>query len=114
KALEALLRAGKVRWDDFAERYQIVRLGQLPKASFEEAKAWRTGKVEEKAKKGRWFPACSAAALVAPGAAFCRSSFVWERLTCSTKRRLLPSQPALVSFKPPFAEQACPAARPLI
>jgi hypothetical protein len=36
KALEALLRASKVRWEDFAERYQIGRLGhrrQVPRAS---------------------------------------------------------------------------------
>jgi hypothetical protein len=51
KALEALLRAGKVRWEDFAERYQIGRLGQLAKGSYEEAKGWLTGKLEAQAKK---------------------------------------------------------------
>jgi hypothetical protein len=51
KALEALFRASKARWEDFAESFQIVRLGQLPKASFEEAKAWLTGKLDDKAKR---------------------------------------------------------------
>jgi hypothetical protein len=50
KALEALFWASKGMLEDFAERHQIVRLGQLPKASFEEAKAWLTGKLEQKAK----------------------------------------------------------------
>jgi hypothetical protein len=51
KGLEALVRAGKVKWEDFAEHFQIVRLGQLPKASFEEAKGWLTGRLEAGAKK---------------------------------------------------------------
>jgi hypothetical protein len=51
KALEALVRAGKVKWEDFAERFQIVRLGQLPKAGFEEAKAWLAGRMEAGARK---------------------------------------------------------------
>jgi hypothetical protein len=32
-----------VRWEDFAERYQIGRLGQLGKGSFDEAKTWLIG-----------------------------------------------------------------------
>jgi hypothetical protein len=51
KALEALFRASKARWEEFAESFQIVRLGQLPKASFEEAKAWLTGKLDDKVKR---------------------------------------------------------------
>jgi hypothetical protein len=51
KTLEALLRAGKVRGEDFGERYQIGRLGQLAKGNFDDAKAWLTGKLEAPAKK---------------------------------------------------------------
>jgi hypothetical protein len=51
RILEGLVRAGKVKWEDFAERYQIVRLGQLPKTSFEDAKSWLTGRLEAGARK---------------------------------------------------------------
>jgi hypothetical protein len=44
-------RTRKVKWEDFAGRFQIVRLGQLPKASFEEANAWLTDKIEAAAKR---------------------------------------------------------------
>jgi hypothetical protein len=49
--LKVLLQAGKVKWEDFAQRCQIVRLGQLPNASFEGAKGWLTEELKKKAKK---------------------------------------------------------------
>jgi hypothetical protein len=51
KAVEAMMGAGMVKWEDFAEHFQIVSLGQLPKASLDEVKAWLTGCLDAAAKR---------------------------------------------------------------